>query len=388
MSKNWMTAKIFNLLFTVFLLISIHGSVWSAEESAPSSFSELMDAYVRDALLNNPSLAAADARVDGKLAALAEIRAAYRPSLDFNARYTRAQGGRTIDFPVGDLLNPVYSTLNDLLSAQGRGRPFGAIENQHINLLRSREQNTALRITQVIYDGRISAGKESAIALAASEKWASETLDRTLARELLQAYLGLLQAKSASDILHATADLATENLKVNQSLFRNGKITQDGVFRAETDLARVEQAQLDAANNVELAQRYVNFLRGTDMQASLPIVTPSATEITALQDVFSARVPGGTTQLGPLQQHALTARPELFQRLAGFELEFVGQRHTPRPLKQSKRCHERIGVQSAGRAALPAAGSRTRMARMEFATSLYCDGEKTRASGRRRISHC
>jgi outer membrane protein len=75
---------------------------------------------------------------------------------------------------------------------------------------------------------------------------------------------------------------------------------------------------------VELAQRYVNFLRGTDMQASLPIVTPSATEITALQDVFSARVPGGTTQLGPLQQHALTARPELFQLMEAVNASKAG----------------------------------------------------------------
>ncbi len=42
------------------------------------------------------------------LAALKEARGLFLPDFSLNARYTVAEGGRTIVFPVGDLLNPVY----------------------------------------------------------------------------------------------------------------------------------------------------------------------------------------------------------------------------------------------------------------------------------------
>ena len=38
----------------------------------------------------------------------------FLPDISMNARYTVARGGRIIEFPVGDLLNPVYITLNML----------------------------------------------------------------------------------------------------------------------------------------------------------------------------------------------------------------------------------------------------------------------------------
>jgi len=36
----------------------------------------------------------------------------------FGASYTKADGGRTIDLPLGDLLNPVYQSLNQLMGQQ------------------------------------------------------------------------------------------------------------------------------------------------------------------------------------------------------------------------------------------------------------------------------
>src|SRR5580698_5955994 len=76
------------------------------------SVEEAVDGLVADALAANLELDGASAGVAERLAALDQARARYLPSLDFSARYSRSNGGRAIDFPVGDLLNPVYATLN------------------------------------------------------------------------------------------------------------------------------------------------------------------------------------------------------------------------------------------------------------------------------------
>src|SRR5260370_35835574 len=111
------------------------------------SVEEAVGGLVYDALTANLELDGASAGVAQRLAALDQARALYLPSLDFSARYTRASGGRTIQFPVGDLLNPVYATLNQItLSAS-----FPAVQNQQIDFQRTREQDTAVSLTPTLY---------------------------------------------------------------------------------------------------------------------------------------------------------------------------------------------------------------------------------------------
>jgi len=81
-----------------------------AQPATPPTVEDAVGGLVYDALAANLELDGADAGVAQRLAALDQARALYLPSLDFSARYTRANGGRTIQFPVGDLLNPVYAT--------------------------------------------------------------------------------------------------------------------------------------------------------------------------------------------------------------------------------------------------------------------------------------
>ena len=79
----------------------------------------IADALVAEAVESNLGLTAVQAGVDQRLAALDMARARFLPTLDLQLRYSRADGGREIELPVGDLLNPVYSSLNALLAASG-----------------------------------------------------------------------------------------------------------------------------------------------------------------------------------------------------------------------------------------------------------------------------
>ena len=90
---------------------------------------------VAEALQANQGLLAERAVVARRFAELDRARARYLPSLDFQARYTRADGGRTIEFPLGDLLNPVYAALDAQLVAQGRPPQFPRVANQEFNFV-------------------------------------------------------------------------------------------------------------------------------------------------------------------------------------------------------------------------------------------------------------
>jgi outer membrane protein len=280
----------------------------SSMASEPAlSVDEAVSALVADALAANLELDAAGGGVAQRLAALDQARALYLPSLDFSARYTRANGGRTIDFPVGDLLNPVYATLNQIAGSTR----FPAVQNQEINFQRTREQDTSLSLTQPLYDPRISAGRMAAQSQYEAESAARIALAGRIERDMRKAYYRWLQARAQIGIFDATLELATENRRVNESLFRNGKITRDLVFRAEADQLEVQQSQLGAQNAERLAQSYVNLIRDAPFDRALPSVVVDDPDIDRMRNELAAHA--GRFTLAPLQDAAVQQRYELRQ---------------------------------------------------------------------------
>lgn len=224
---------------------------------------ELTDA----ALARNLELGAAGAGVADRLAALDQARARFWPVLDLDARYSAAHGGRTIDVPVGDLVNPIYAALERLEP----GSRYPSVANQQIPFLRHREQETKLVLNQPLYDPRIAANRDYAVAELDSANLGRDALRERVVRDMQQAYLRLLAATADVDVLDATLELARENLKVNDSLNRNGKATRDLVYRAEADVLETEQRRLTAANARDIGRAYVNLLRNAPLDTPVAI---------------------------------------------------------------------------------------------------------------------
>lgn len=274
-----------------------------------ASVEEAVGGLVADALAANLELDGAGAQAAQRLAALDQARALYLPSLDLDARYTRANGGRTIDFPVGDLLNPVYATLNQITGST----KFPTVQNQEINFQRTREQDTRVSLSQPIYDARISAGRAAAQSQYEAASAARIALAARIERDMREAYYRWLQARAQIGIFDTTLELASENRRVNESLFRNGKITRDLVFRAEADQLEVQQSQLGALNAERLAQSYVNLIRNAPFDRALPRVDVEDPDIDRLRNNLAARAAQPNLLLRPLQDAAVNQRYELRQ---------------------------------------------------------------------------
>ena len=223
-----------------------------------------------DALAANLELEAGAAAIRQRLAGLDQARARYLPALDLAARYSVADGGRTIEFPVGDLLNPVYATLDELLVASGQPPRFPRIDNQSITFLRGNEQETKLVVEQPLYEPRLRPAVDANRAEVDRAGANLDALRARVIRDTQQAYYLWIAGQQAVLVLDATRELAQANLDANASLYRNGKITRDFVLRAEADLLEVEQQRIAAASRVRIAQGYVNLLRNAPLAARLP----------------------------------------------------------------------------------------------------------------------
>ena len=266
---------------------------------------------IDEALTANLELRASGATVQQRLAALDQARARYLPVIDFAARYSMADGGRTIEFPVGDLLNPVYETLDQMLVAQGQPPQFPRVQNQSIALLRDQEQETKLVLEQPLYEPRIGPAVDATRADAARAEADLAALRSQVIRDVKQAYYRWIAAQQAVTVLDATLAATRENLRANESLYRNGKVTRDLVYRAEADVLEVEQERLATASRVRIAQSYVNLLRNAPLSQPLPNASLDAETIERFRARLLAALAGRPVDASKLQDLASQRREEL-----------------------------------------------------------------------------
>jgi len=283
-----------------------------AEElPAPPRVEDGLALLVDDALAANLELRAESASVQQRMAALDQARARYLPVIDFAARYSVADGGRTIDFPAADLLNPVYERLDQMLVAGGQPPRFPRVSNQEIELLRSREQETKLVLEQPIYEPRLAPGVEAGRQELSRAEADLSALRARVVRDMRQAYYQWLAAQQAVIVLQATLELAQANLDANSSLYRNGRITRDLVYRAEADVLEVEQQRLFAASRVRLSKSYVNLLRDAPLETPVPAAEIDPATIDRFRTRFARRLAGRPAELAELQSLAVDERAEL-----------------------------------------------------------------------------
>jgi outer membrane protein len=242
---------------------------------------EVLNGYVRYGIENNLSLQQKQSIYQKSIEALKEARGLFYPNISFNARFSVSEGGRVIDFPIGDLLNPAYSTLNSLTASN----MFTMVENQQIQFLRPKEQETKLRLIQPVFNTDIYYNSKIKKELTVFDDEDLNQYKRELIAEIKKAYYDVATADGVLSMLNDTRKLLTENVRVNKKLVENDKITLDYLYRSETELSKFDQELQNAEKNRNIASAYFNFLLNRTLSDSIiiqqPVAYPSLSDFTA-----------------------------------------------------------------------------------------------------------
>jgi outer membrane protein TolC len=235
-------------------------------QAAPLQAQQILETYIQEGLANNLVLKEKNASLDQSLLALKDAKSFFLPSMDFGANYTLAEGGRTISFPVGDLLNPVYATLNKLTASSS----FPQIENVSEQLLPNNFYDTRFRTTLPILNTDIKYQNQIRKEQVNWSSYQVEIYRATLIQDIRVAYFSFCAAHSSIEILKNTLQLVTQNLKDTRSLVENGKGLPAAVLRAESELEQVKSMLLEAENKTVNAAQYLNFLVNRPLEQSVP----------------------------------------------------------------------------------------------------------------------
>ena len=224
-------------------------------------FATNLDKYIELGLKNNLGLKQKVLLLEESRADLMEAKGKFLPSVSIETRYSRAGGGRMIEMPIGDMMNPIHNALNRLLAAHGSRAVFPAnIENVVIPFLRKSEHDTKIRLVQPIFVPAISLNLKINKKLEGIKKLETKIFREDLKLNIISSYYNFLKTNEVLKILNDTKRLVEESVKISRSLFKNGKVTEEVVMRSEAELAGIEREIQNGNKNNKLANSYFNLL--------------------------------------------------------------------------------------------------------------------------------
>lgn len=241
-----------------------------------SAQSIVLQAYIEEGLQNNLQLKSEQLLYERSMESLTQARALFMPQVSAQAAYTLADGGRRIQFPVGDLLNPVYATLNQLTGTNN----FPTISNVDEQLLPNNFHDTKLRVIQPLFNPDIYFNYKAQKELISAQQAQKNAYANELEYNISGAYFKYLQSEEAILIYEQSKAILEELNRVNRSLFAVDKITKDVLLNTEYELAKLEQKLTEAQKDNELAHAYFNFLLNKELNT--PIIKDSLLSTHAL----------------------------------------------------------------------------------------------------------
>jgi outer membrane protein len=259
--------------------------------------SQILEAYIQEGVKGNLQLRQEELSYERSVENLNVARALFLPQLSANTSYSWAHGGRKITIPVGDLMNPVYSTLNQLTGTNA----FPQIQNSSTQFLPNDFHDTKLRVIQPIFNPEIYFNYKAQKDLISVQQAQKNAYENELRFNIISAYYQFLESEGAVKILRETRILLQQLLSLNKKLVANEKATNDVVFNAEYELDRIEQQLAEAEKNNAISISYFNFLLNRQLDSPIE------------KDTTISATIASSYELTDLTNEAITNRQEIKQ---------------------------------------------------------------------------
>jgi outer membrane protein len=291
----------------------------SAQQGSP------LDEYIRLGLDSNLALHQRNFDLSRAQLDLKRAKSLFYPQAGFSSQYTVANGGRSQEIPIGDLLNSVYSSLNQLTGTN----KFPQVANQSIQFLPNDFHDTKMEVTVPILNTDLLHNKEVSAETINTRRADRDVYRRDLVRNIRQAYYQYLQAGKAKDVYATALLLVKENLRVSQKFVENNMATREVVLRAQAQVSGVSSSLIETGNDLRNAAAYFNFLLNRPLENPIRVDSslmtwqfPTETsDQSGPEQPISATVtlPGFPSFAGTTALPAVNAGREEFSRLRSYQ---------------------------------------------------------------------
>lgn len=264
--------------------------------SAQLPAQSILDTYLKKGLDSNLQLKQKSFDVEKARLDLDRAKALFYPQVEVNSQYTLATGGRSQDIPIGDLLNNVYTSLNQLTSSN----KFPQVQNQSIKFLPNNFQDTKIAVAMPVYNPELKLNRSIKEEMINGRLAEIEVYKRDLVKNIKQAYYQYLQAEKALEIYNNALAVVNENLRVSEKLVKNTVATRDVVLKSKTQVSQVQTSLAGAMENKKNAAAYFNFLLNQPFETPVEKDTSIYNSLNTRQTV-TAEIPAGREELAQIK---------------------------------------------------------------------------------------
>jgi outer membrane protein TolC len=246
----------------------------------------VLDNYVEEGLKNNLVLQQKNISLQQAQQSLQIARSYFLPSVSLLTDYTSGEGGRSISIPVGDLLNPVYTSLNQMTQSDA----FPQVENVEQNFFPKNFYDARVRTSIPLINTDLYINRNIQSQQVMLKQYELDAYKRQLVLDIKTAYYNQLTAEASVKIYESALSLVNKNIEINESLLRNGKSLPANVMRSKSEAERVRADLNNARNQVINAKKYFNFLLNQDLDREVNTSTSLLENISLTIDTTSIGV--------------------------------------------------------------------------------------------------
>ena len=235
----------------------------------------VLETYVQEGLSNSLALKQENLEIEKAIEGINLARALFYPRVQFAPTYSLAAGGRRLQFPVGDLLNPVYSTLNQITQT---GK-FPQIRNVDEQLAPNNFHDTKFSVQLSIYNPELKYNYLIQKQLVSVQEAKKKVLENEIRHNIETAYYQYLQTTEVLKVYENARKTLNELLRLNQKLVNNQVATKEVVAAAEYEISKLNQQVAVMNKNRNVAKSYLNYLINGTVAPNSQTLTSAPLEV-------------------------------------------------------------------------------------------------------------
>ncbi|MEO0471902.1 MAG: TolC family protein [Bacteroidota bacterium] len=260
----------------------------------------VLERYVDEAFAQNLGLGKAQTDLEVQRLKVEEAKGKYLPTVSLNASYLLATGGRGLNFPVGTLFNPVYSTLNQLT---GENQFPTDLEDLDIQFTPTDFYDVRLFVSQPLFNPAIYLNHKAQQELISVQEAKIEVAKAELRKNVAVNYYNYLKTFDVLRIYDSTEVMLEEVLRFNRKLVENDKATADVVATVQFELDKLQSDRVNILKNQQVVQAYFNTLLHRPLDSPIeidPQLKEQAQPLSSLEEL-QGRAESGRQELAQLQ---------------------------------------------------------------------------------------
>ncbi len=313
-------------LLTIIFLYFLFGT------SSINAQSPILEKYIQEALKQNLSVKARQLNHQKQQSRIEQANKLWGFNVNFDASYLLATGGRTLNFPIGDLFNPAYAALNQLTNSSQFPTD---IENVKTQLTPNNFVDAQLKISMPLVNSSIRYNQKIQQTLLQLEDINIELQKEDIEYQVKTAYYNYLKSLEGMRILEESEQLLQNVLTFNQKLVKFDKATDEIIYDVQFQIENLKSQKTIVEEQSALAKALFNLLLKRDLETDVEV------DANILKQIDYDLVP-----IEALQKKALSKRLEFQQLKVAKEVNTLNQERIQKEGKPVIGASGGIGVQT------------------------------------------